>query len=531
MLNPGPPGVAETIASLPRLMELGRADEAEAAARNLQRQFPDRGDVNEALALVLVNLGKRGHALSFAEAAVKAEPRNAGYLINLGRLYLDFELIEEALPRLETAFRINPSLYQPPWAMGEFYHTTGNGQRAISYLKQAAAVAPSPDKGEIEKLLADSLSSLGRIDEAERCYRALSEDERHRRFALVQIANMRKHKTDSPIFETLQNELRGDGLEPDDAPRLHLAIGRIHENSGEYEQAFEHFRQSKSNLPRKFDIARFRNPVDNQIEAYQPEILRRFEGYGDPSGLPVFVVGMPRSGTTLTEQIIAAHPKGGGAGELKRVSRMRQGLSGENRQPAPMFKKMLEGGPQRCCELATLYVNMLKFLAPGAKRVVDKMPHNYTSLGFIALFFPKARIVHCMRHPADNFISAFQNPMNAQHSYSYAPEEYGEYYKEYLRLMRHWQWLLPGRIFNLRYEELTANPEEKARQLIEFLGLSWDPKCLRFHERGAMVKTFSRQQVREAVHQGSVAKWRNYERQLGRLLEILKDVMALEEGG
>jgi len=527
MLNLRQPNIEEAIAGLPRLMESGRYEEAEAAARDLQRLHPTRGDVNEALALVLVNLGKPGHALSFAEAAVKAEPRNAGYLINLGRLYLDFELIEEALPRLEKAFRINPSLYQAPWAMGEFFHETGNGQRAIKYLQQAAAVAPPPHKGEIEKLLGDSLSSLGKIDEAETCFRALSKDKKHRGFALVQIANMRKHKTGSPIFETLQNELRSDNLERGDAARLLLAIGRIYDNSGEYEKAFEHCRQSKSNLPARFDIAQFRNTVDGMIQSYTPEVLQRFEGYGDLSTLPVFVVGMPRSGTTLTEQIIAAHPKGGGVGELRRISRMRQGLTGQDREPASMFKKMLEGGPQRCRELATLYVNMLKFLAPGAKRVVDKMPTNYTSLGFIALFFPKARIVHCIRNPADNFISAFQNPMNARHSYSYAPADYAENYKEYLRLMRHWQSLLPGRIFNLRYEDLVANPEEKVRQLLEFLGLPWDSRCLRFHERGAMVKTFSRQQVRQAVHQGSVAKWRNYERQLQPLVAILKDEMEL----
>ena len=527
MLNSPPQTIEEEINSLPRLMDMGRGAEAEAAARSLHRRFPARGDVNEALALVLVSLGKRGHALSFAEAAVKAEPRNAGYLINLGRLYLDFELIEEALPRLEKAFRINPSLYQAPWAMGQFFHATGNGQRAIKYLKQAAVVALGPDKDEIEKLLADSLSSLGRIDEAEHCYRVLSEDERHRRFALVQIANLRKHKTDSPIFQTLQNELGAENLQRDDAARLLLAIGRIYENSSEYEKAFEHYRQSKSNLPVRFNIDQSRKNVDSMIESYGPEILQRFEGYGDPSGLPVFVVGMPRSGTTLTEQIIAAHPMGGGAGELRRINRMRQGLSGDEKTPARMFERMTEGGQARCRELAAMYVNMLKFLAPGAKRVVDKMPTNYMSLGFIALFFPKARIVHCIRNPADNFISAFQNPMNARHSYSYAPADYAENYKEYLRLMRHWQGLLPGRIFDLRYEELVANPEEKARQLLDFLGLPWDPRCLRFHERGAMVKTFSRQQVREAVHQGSVAKWRNYEEQLQPLVAMLKDEMEL----
>ncbi len=526
MLNTRQPTVEEVIAGFPRLMELGRGEEAEAEARALYRHFPARGDVNEALALVLVNLGKHGDALPFAETAARAEPKNAGYLINLGRLYLKFELIEEALPLLEKAFRIDSSMYQAPWAMGEFFHETGNGRQAIQYLKQAIAVAPATHKSQIELLLADSLSSLGEIDEAERLFKKLCADEHRRLFPLVQIANLRKHTTGSEMFGLLQQELNNAGNRPSDFMRLHLAVGRIYENSGEYAKAFEHFTKAKSSLKAKSDINQFRSAVDNLIESYKPETLQRFAGYGDPSGLPVFVVGMPRSGTTLTEQIIAAHPKGGGAGELNRIGRMHQGLN-EEKGSAHLFDRMVEGRPDRCRDLAAKYVSMLKFLAPGAKRVVDKMPHNFVALGFIALFFPNARIVHCIRNPADNFISAYQNPINPNHSYAYAAESYALYYKEYLRLMQHWQQLLPGRIFTLRYEDMVANPEDKTRQLLEFLGLPWDARCLRFHERGAMVKTFSRQQVREAVHRGSVERWRNYEQQLRPLVEILKDEMAL----
>ncbi|MGH6908213.1 MAG: sulfotransferase family protein, partial [Aestuariivirga sp.] len=320
-------------------------------------------------------------------------------------------------------------------------------------------------------------------------------------------------------------ELHKGAFSPKDAMHLHLALGRIFENSKDYEAAYGHFKQSKSALEKKSDIDRFRVRVDNLIEDYTPEILQRFAGYGDTSDLPVFIVGMPRSGTTLTEQIIAAHPKGGGAGELRRINRMQQGLS-EEKRPSRLFERLTEGGPERCRDFAGKYVNLLRFLAPGAKRVVDKMPHNFTALGFIALFFPNARIVHCMRNPADNFISAFQNPMNAGHSYAYAPESYASYYKEYLRLMRHWHGLLPGRIFDLQYEEMVADPEGKTRALLEFLKLPWDSRCLRFHERSAMVKTFSRQQVRSPVNRGSVARWRNYEPQLKGFVEMMKEEMG-----
>ncbi|MBC8038572.1 MAG: sulfotransferase [Rhizobiales bacterium] len=525
-MDPGQRSVEEAINELPRLLQMGRNEEAEAAARALQRQFPERGDVNQALALVLLKLGKHGFALRYAEAAAKAEPENAGYLVNLGRLYVEYEMIEEALPVLEKALRIDPSLYQAPWALGEFFHTAGNGKKAIHYLKQALVAARPEKKSDIQYSIADCASSLGEIDEAERLYGDLSASERHRRRALAQIAGLRKHKTDSDIFASLQQEVRAGALASGDHAELHLAIGRIYENSGDYAKAFDHFRRSKSTLKIGFDLNGFRTVVDNIIEDYKPEVLPRFKDYGDSSRLPVFVVGMPRSGTTLTEQIIAAHAKGGGAGELMRIGRMQRSLS-EGKRPAHLFDRLAAGGPERSRELAAKYVSMLKLLAPGAERAVDKMPHNFVTLGFIALLFPNARIVHCVRNPADNFISAFQNPMNPTHSYAYDPGNYALCYKQYLRLMRHWQQLLPDRIFNLRYEELTADPEEKTRQLLKFIGLPWDANCLRFHERGTMVKTFSRQQVREAVHQGSVDRWRNYEAELQPLVEILKDEMGL----
>ncbi|MGH6855218.1 MAG: tetratricopeptide repeat protein, partial [Aestuariivirga sp.] len=223
MLNPRPLTVAETIAGLHRLLQTGSGPEAEAAARSLQRQHPARGDVNEALALILVNIGKPGEALSFAETATRAEPKNPGYLINLGRLYLEFELIEEASPMLEKAFRIDPALYQAPWALGEFFHKTGNGERAIRYLKQALAAARPKDRNDIEKLLADALSSLGEIDEAERRYQALCAFDEHRVFALSQIAGLRKHQTDSPMFATLKEELSKGITRPQHLMHLHLA--------------------------------------------------------------------------------------------------------------------------------------------------------------------------------------------------------------------------------------------------------------------------------------------------------------------
>lgn len=518
MLN----SITDQIAGIRRLLREGHGVEAETVARKLQQQYPAQGEVNHVLALVLIRQRKDGEAIVFAKAAIAAEPRNADYLVNLGRLYLKYEVVEDALPLLEKALRYNPSLHEAPRAMGEFYYQVGNGHRATGYLKQALALSPSGQRHQIEMQLVEVLSSLGQTDEAERLLEPLAATGRFRVEALVQLAGLRKHTVESSIFGLLQQELEGGSTSPEASASLHNVIGRIYENSTEYSRAFEHFRKSKEFLKKEFDFEAMKQTVDSVIEDFTPDTLKEFEGYGDPSRFPVFVVGMPRSGTTLTEQIIAAHPKAAGVGELERIGRMRKGLSGGT-STAQMLEAMRASGPSGVRAMAESYLGLLKFLAPTAKRVVDKMPQNFLRLGFIALLFPNARIVHCQRDPADTFVSAFQNMMLPNHSYSYSPEEFARYYKEYSRLMAHWNRVLPSRIFNLHYEDLVSNQEAKTRELLEFLNLPWDSRCLRFQETATAVKTFSKQQVRSPVNRNSIGRWRNYQEQLQPLLEILAD--------
>ena len=521
-LNSPRPAVEQEIAGLQALLRAGRAADAEKAARDLQRRFPSRADANEALALVLVNIGKKGDAFKFAEAAVKLDPRNAGYHINLGRLYIEAELIEEAAPVLERAYAIDGKLAQAPLALGEFYSKTGSGQRAVAYLRQAIAGIPPQGRPQFEMMLADTLSAIGQNDEAETIYDGLRTHPVLRLRVLAKAAGLKKHKIDSPYFASLEGELKKKVDQVDDEVDMRLALGRILENSERYSEAYEQFRLSKVRTEGKYKLDQFRAQVDALIEAFQPANMEPFTGYGDPSELPVFVVGLPRSGTTMTEQIIAAHPQGGGAGELNRIGWMWTAMKGGG-GPMGLFARMKEGGPARCRDLAAGYIRMLKFMAPNALRVVDKMPHNFMNIGFISLFFSSARIVHCLRNPADNFISAFQNRMNVNHSYSYAPEDYALYYREYRRLMAHWHRIMPGRILDLRYEDTTGTPRETVGRLLEFLGLSWDEACLNFHEKGGMVKTYSQQQVRNPINRASVERWRNYETQVTPLLDILRE--------
>ena len=236
---------------------------------------------------------------------------------------------------------------------------------------------------------------------------------------------------------------------------------------------------------------------------------------------------MPRSGTTLTEQILASHPLVHGAGELLRMDEIRislHGLTGENWPQCVnrLNRKTLD-------KLAQEHLDWLGRLASGKARVTDKMPHNFVLLGLIDLLFPEARVIHCQRDPMDNCLSMYFQGFNANHVYANNLEHLGAYYRQYERVMAHWRTVLRIPMMDMRYETMVAEPEQSARKLIEFCGLEWDDRCLRFYESGRAVSTPSYDQVRQPIYKKSVARWKRYEKYLEPLKRSLGYVEPAEE--
>jgi hypothetical protein len=250
-------------------------------------------------------------------------------------------------------------------------------------------------------------------------------------------------------------------------------------------------------------------------------------GFGLDSERPVFVVGMLRTGTTLVEQILASHPAVHGAGEVPHlgamVNNMSERLGGSEKYPECI--KSLSAAAVRV--LAGEYEQALDQSIRGRQtaevlRVVDKMPSNYLNLGLIATLFPKARIIHCRRDPVDTCLSCYFQNFQEPIAYTLDLRHLGQYYREYERLMAHWRAVLPVGVFDLAYEELTADLEGVSRCLLDFCGLPWDDRCLRFNESRRIVRTSSALQVRQPVYRSSVGKWKRYEAQLGPLIAALK---------
>lgn len=513
--------IAQEFMRIARLSEKGNGDEAWQAANELYAKHPNDPTANFIIAHILEKSGQKADALQYAEVAVKHEPENARYLVFLGKLYVDLGMIELALPILNKAFTLDKSIYQAPWALAVYYFNSGQGDRALPYFDLALKSAPEASRADIIYDRAQNLSAIGRIDEAESGFRNVMELPKYRIHALTMSALLKKNDHNSEYAARIREELELPDLEVKDRSRLFLCLGRLHENGRDYDNAFLNFQNSRELLKSDFDLNEFISRIEDNRAVFRREVFEKFGGFGHPTDKPIFIIGMPRSGTTMTEQIIASHSQAEGVGELDRMGRMAAGIS-RRRGMQQIVDKMAEVGPDLWKDVPLQYLRLVNVLAPDARRTVDKMPHNFMTLGFIHLCFPNARIIHCRRNPLDCFISAYQNSMSSFHGYSYEQTSYGEYYIRYLQMMDHWKSALPSNIYESHYEKLTANPEAEVRSMLNFLELPWEDACLKFNERESTVKTLSLFQVREPINTASVARWRKYEKHLGPIREVLQ---------
>ena len=508
------------------MLRTGQSARAEPIARQLQLAYPHRGDVNHMMALILSNLGRPEQAEPYHARAVSADGRNTSYLLNYGLCLLRMGRVSEAAKHYERAAALEPSNPIVTWRIGSFHFELGQGEKALELYRKALAAAPQGARPAIHVEMVDCLLSLGRSEEAEDEIRKQIDVTPFRSRYVALLSSIGKPGTDSPVFAMVEDILKQPKLHPQERSALLLRKAVMLDNSKRYEEAFETTLASKRLLSPAPPMADFAGATDGRIDYYSQERIARFaQAYGDPTKRHIFVVGLPRSGTTLTAQILSAHSKVGSVGEPETITYIVKTLRGDG-PVAQVENGLVTRGASGVRQLTEVYNDSARYLAPECERLLDKMPDNFRYCAEIAFLFPNAQIVHCRRHPGDTFVSAFQNEMNALHSYSYSPETYASHYASYARLMRHWKSVLPGRIFDVDYERLTAEPRQVVGDLLAFLNLEWEESCLHPEQNASMVRTPSRLQVRSEINSSSVGRWKNYERHLKPILDAYVTVQA-----
>lgn len=521
--NP-PPRMQSDSALLRQALEFQKADrlsEAEEVCHRVLARTPEHP-------LALYILGTLGLdfdpelAINYFERAVVRDPGNPYYHLSLGEAWFRVGDFSPAIKHLERACELKPDLVEALCRLAQAYTRFDKAELALPVYEHALRI--NRDHPLVRQGMARTLIGLGRMDEAEAHLREAINRRVDIPQAYYTLVNIRKFSTEPPELKSILNELGSSAASTGEPFKLHFAAAKILNDLGRHEDAMEHFLKAAEIKAYRFDISSYRKRVDTLIELFDPELLAAKAGFGNPSEVPVFVLGMPRSGTTLTEQICSSHPNVHGAGELTKLGRIAtgMGLRAESAQDFPANAKSMTLEQSR--GLAGDYIASLRQYSDAASLIVDKMPHNFELVGLIGVLFPNAKIIHCRRNAIDNCISCFVSNLSDGHKYSYDLKTIGLYYHEYDRLMRHWKNVFPGRIFENRYEDLISDQEGQSRRLIDYLGLPWDDACLRFFEKEGSVRTISRWQVRQPIYTSSVGRWKNYGSKVQPLIDALGDL-------
>ncbi len=499
-------------------------EDAAECYREALRLRPDYAEAGNHLGYALLQYDRPAEAADGLQRVLDRHPDFAEAHSNLGAALLDLGNYDEAISRFRVALRIRPDC---PGARNHLAHALilqGYPEKALEVCNETLRNDPAdPETCCITK--AGALDRLRRYREACELLRPLRESQVPRAGAAVNFARFAHHvdRVDEAA-DWLEGLLQSAALAPQARGSLHFALGRLYDRRREFDRAFLHYRSGNeckraSQAPVEPD--RWRREVDAIIAAFGADALARRPRTTEYPQIPVFIVGMPRSGTSLVEQILASHPAVFGAGERREIGDLTKRLPRSVRPERPYPECIAHLDAERLQEFARDHLARLRRLAPDAQRITDKMPGNFFHLGLIRLLFPGARIIHCVRDPRDTCLSCYFQQFVGVHAYAYDLEHLGIYYSQYHRLMAHWRRVLDPPMLELRYEALVERPEEWSRALVDFCGLPWDERCLRFYESKRVVATSSYDQVRHPIYRGSLGRWRHYERHLAPLLHAL----------
>ena len=407
--------------------------EAEYCYQLVLRQFPNHPQALNFLGMLAVEAKRLDESVRLLSLAVKHAPKDATIRNNLGNVYLLDGQHDKAAAAFRKALALDPKLIPTLISLGKAYRKLGKGDEARQTFERALALAPQNIDAELG--LAETLVEIGELPQAEERFRSFLAREPHNPRALLGYAVAHKFTAAEPEVQAIEALLAGSGEDAANPVALHHAAGKMFHDLKRHDEAFAEFKASKDAAKADYDLKAYREFVDRMIQTFDKAFFASRMGFGHSSEIPVFVIGMPRSGTTLTEQILASHPLIWGAGERSDFNEILRDMQFDAIR-SPNFPQSIRDVPAKAItEVASRYVESIGRGVRGARRVVNKLPHNFEYLGLIALAFPKARIIHCRRDPLDNCLSCFMQSFNEAHAYNRDLETLGLYYREYHRLM------------------------------------------------------------------------------------------------
>jgi len=554
--NPASQQVAPLLALATQFLRAGRPADAIAPLRGAALLQPSDPIIQHDLGLACLEVGRIPDAIAALQRAVASNPRYADAYFRLGIALEKLGDIRGAIVAYDRATKLLPSLTEAWFRVGALVYIQGHVGEAIGCFRRAAATGGRSSFGRLGKARAllienrnqeaeqalremlvadprnamayDSLGNLlaefGRFDEARACFEraiAIAPLLAGCYYDLVRCRPVTRD--DDGLLRAMQTALLTPGLEAWQRLRVHLAIGKAAEDLGDYGLAMQHFDAADAvrRGSQSFDSAAFSIEIDRLIARCTPEFIACAAELGNCDATPVLIIGMPRSGTTLVEQIVSMHPEVGAGGELNFWNERGAAWLRRNETPLVSTENPVS---DFLAKAAADYLGVLRMIAPTAARVTDKMPFNFLWAGLIHVAFPRAIIIHCRRAAVDTALSIHQTHFHPTLAFPTGGPELVAYFNSYRRLINHWRRVLPAdRFIEVDYEDLTRAPEPVIRRIIVACGLAWHDACLRPESNPRAVKTPSKWQTRQPIYRTSVERWRRYEPWLGPLRTLVDD--------
>lgn len=501
-----------------------RFEEAEFCYRKAISLNQRYADASNNLAILLMSRDRHDEALRALDDALKAGNRTVNLFLSVARVQLhkgNFDMARKAAQMALEEDSANAGAYT---VLGQIDHDLDLYADALKNFEKAIEI--DPEYSEARNFYGIALKSLGRIDEAREQFEKTLEKNPSAHGAYSNIADLVKFDENPALVERMET-IFNDAENPDSERymSMHFAIGKAYDDLGRYDEAFDHISKgAKMKRGRlNYDEGDIREFFEAIKTTFDEDYFKTTQIEGDPTELPVFIIGMPRSGSTLVEQIVSSHPQAYGAGEIKTFSHALGML--RSRYPAlPKFPMLVEKmKPEHFQSVIDHYLNYIRSQISDEIRVTDKLLTNYYFVGILSTLFPNAKFIHTKRNPIDTCLSAYTKLFKDDMPHSYDLGELGRYYRMYEDIMAHWHKVLPeGKLIDAVYEDVVADTEGQAKRLIAHTGLEWDDACLAFHSSSRPVKTASVAQVRKPVYKTSVERWKRYEKQLQPLIEALE---------
>lgn len=508
------------------LLKNGRYLQAQAICNGLLKDFPEDVNVLHMAGLVAVELKEYEKAEKHFQKTTELAPEFAYAYYNFGNMYRKTGLLKKAVEKLSTAINLDKNFLPSYKAIAECYFKMNLSKEALFYYEQALKIK-NDDLDSLCKM-GRTYSTIGDVEKADACYRKALKINKDCASAYVGLSRSFNTRFTEEEILTMENLLKEKHTTSDQIA-FHYALYKAYADINDINNSFQHLEKG-SQLKRslvQYNADQNRLLTNRLISLFTEDFFNQRKDYGYETEAPIFILSMPRAGSSLTEQILSSHSHVFGAGELPNLIMTAQS-SVSLRDKGDDFVERIPHLIQEDCEkLGKLYIDLCqKWRLKETLFFTDKLPVNFSLVGFINLILPRAKIIHVYRNPIDTCFGCYKVNFAGGLNFAYELRELGEYYCDYWRLMQHWNTVLPGTIYNLSYEELVKNQEAETRKLLAYCGLPWEEQCLHFYETERTVRTASASQVRKPISAEGIGRWKPYEKHLAPLIEALAPVLG-----